>query len=58
MATISRLNSRKMEIYCQRKLDHDNLIILDHHLIKGLGAITLDKLTSTEIYYIDFKSLK
>ena len=24
----------------------------DHHLIKGSRVITLDKLTSTEIYYI------
>ena len=29
-----------------------NLIIHDHHLIKGSRFITLDKLTSTEIYSI------
>ena len=29
-----------------------NLIIHDHHLVKGSRVITLDKLTSTEIYSI------
>ena len=29
-----------------------NLIIQDHHLVKGSTVITLDKLTSTEIYSI------
>ena len=40
MATIKRLYSLKME---------DNLIIHDHHLVKGSRVITLDKLISTEI---------
>ena len=35
-----------------------NLIIHDHHLIKGSRVTTLDKLTSTEIFYTDFKSGK
>ena len=29
-----------------------NLVIHDHHLVKGSRVITLDKLTSTEIYFI------
>ena len=29
-----------------------NLIIHDHHLVKGSKVITVDKLTSTEIYFI------
>ena len=29
-----------------------NFIIYDHHLVKGSGVITLDKLTSIEIYSI------
>ena len=29
-----------------------NLIIHDHHLVKGSRVITIDKLTSTEIYSI------
>ena len=29
-----------------------NLIIHDHHLIKGSRIIALDKLTSTEILYL------
>ena len=29
-----------------------NLIIYDHHLVKSSRVITLDKLTSTEIYSI------
>ena len=29
-----------------------NLITPDHHLTKGSRVITLDKLTSTEIYFI------
>ena len=29
-----------------------NLIIHDHHLVKGLRVITLDKLTLTKIYFI------
>ena len=53
MATIYRLYSRKMEIYYQRKLGKCYyLIIHDHHLVKGSRVITLDKLTSTEIYSI------
>ena len=37
-----------------------NLIIHDHHFIRGSRVITLDKLTSSEIiiFYIDFKSSK
>ena len=32
--------------------ENASLIIHDHHLIKGSRVITLDKLTSTEIYSI------
>ena len=35
-----------------------NLIIHDHHLGKGSRVTSLDKLTSTETFYIDFKSSK
>ena len=29
-----------------------NMILHDHHLIKGSRVITLDKLTSQKIYYV------
>ena len=38
-----------------------NLIVDDHHVIKSSRILTLDKLSSTEIYaicYLNFKSLK
>ena len=35
-----------------------NLIIHDHHLIKGSRVITLDKLTSNEIYLILISNVK
>ena len=43
-----------MEIYHQKKNNEvaANLITDDDHLIKGSRVITLDKLTSTEIYSI------
>ena len=53
IATISRLYSRKMEIYYQKNYENAiNLILHDHHLTKGSRVVTLDKLTSTEIYSI------
>ena len=54
MGRTNRLYSRKMEIYHQKKNNEvaANLITDDHHLIKGSRVITLDKLTSTEIYSI------
>ena len=33
-------------------LSTTNFIIHDHHLIKGLRVITLDKITSIEIYSV------
>ena len=42
-----------MEIYHKKNNEiAANLITYDHHLIKGSRVITLDKLTSTEIYFI------
>ena len=54
MGRTNRLYSRKIEIYYQKKNNEvaANLITDDHHLIKGSRVITLDKLTSTEIYSI------
>ena len=54
MGATYRLYSRKMEIYHLKKNNEigANLITHDHHLIKGSRVITLDKLTSTVIYYI------
>ena len=54
MATISKLYSRKMEIYYQKKNYEKatNFIIHGQHLIKGSRVITLDKLKSTEIYSV------
>ena len=51
MDATNRLYSRKLEIYYQKTIKMQ-LIIHDHHLIKGSRVITLDKLTSTEIYSI------
>ena len=61
MATINRLYSRWKIIVKEYYENAINLIIHDHHLVKGSRVITLDKLTSNEIYsifYIDFKSSK
>ena len=53
MGTTNRLYSSKMEIYHKKNNEiAANLITYDHHLIKGSRVITLDKLTSTEIYSI------
>ena len=42
-----------MENYYQKNYENAiNLIIHDHHLVKGSRVITLDKLTSTELYSI------
>ena len=49
MATVNRLYSTMMKSYYENAI---NLIIHDHHLVKGSRVITLDKLTSTEIYSI------
>ena len=35
-----------------------NLIVHDHHLIKGLRVITLDKLTSTKIYSVSISKVQ
>ena len=54
MASISRLYSRKMEIYYQKK-NYENatyLMIHDHPLTKDSRIITLGKLTSIKIYSI------
>ena len=51
MGATNRLYSRKMEIYhLKKKKIGANFISHNHHLIKGSRVITLDKLTSTEIY--------
>ena len=51
MVTTNRLYSRKMEIDHQKNNEiAANLINHDHNLIKGSIVVTLDKLTSTEIY--------
>ena len=42
-----------MENYYKKSYENAiNLIIHDHHLVKGSRVITLDKLTSTELYSI------
>ena len=52
MGTVSRRFSRKMQIYYKKNYKNaPNLIIHDHHLIKGSRVITLNKLTSTKILY-------
>ena len=52
MTAINRLYSQKTEIYYQNYENTTDLIIDDHHLIKGSSVLTLDKLTSIEIYSI------
>ena len=53
MATINRLYSTKIKIIIKESYENaTNTIIHDHHLVKGSRVITLDKLTSTEIYSI------
>ena len=49
MATINRLNSRKMEYIFKENFENaTDVIIHDHHLVKGSRFITLDKVTSAE----------
>ena len=53
MASINRLYSTKIKIIIKESYENTtNPIIHDHHLVKGSRVITLDKLTSTEIYSI------
>ena len=53
MATINRLCSQRRKINIQENYENPiNVIIHDHHLVKSSRVITLDKLTSTEIYFI------
>ena len=52
MTAINRLYSRKIEIYYQNYENTTDLIIDDHNLSKGSRVLTLDELTSIEIYSI------
>ena len=53
MASINRLYSTKIKIIIKESYENaTNPIIHDHHLVKGSRVITLDKLTSTEIYSV------
>ena len=53
MATINKLYSTKIKIIIKESYENaTNPIIHDHHLVKGSRVITLDKLTSTEIYSV------
>ena len=49
MASVNRLYSTKI-IMKENYENATNLIIHDHHLIKGSRVITLDKLKATKIY--------
>ena len=52
MATSNKLYFTKMENYYKKNYENaTNLIIHNHHLVKGSRVITLDKLT-LEIYSI------
>ena len=53
MAAINRRCSQRRKINIQENYENPiNVIINDHHLVKSSRVITLDKLTSTEIYFI------
>ena len=45
--------------YSKEKCENEtNLVIHDYHLMRSSSLITLDKLTSIETIYLDFKSSK
>ena len=53
MTTVNRLCSQRRKINIKENYENPiNLIIHDHYLVKSSRVITLDKLTSTEIYSI------